>query len=286
MLERIQEQQFRNFLRTAALIVGMLALMLTVGFLFMGWEGILWAAILGGFSIFATYRVPTRMIMRFYRAQPLPGQQLTDLHHINYQFAKKAGLSVVPTLYYIPSNQVNAFATGSKEDPAIALTYGLLRSLTLKEISGVMAHELSHIVNNDVRLQQMAMLINRMTRVFSFVGQLLFIFNLSSFMMGTNAISWLAIILLIIAPYLANVMQMALSRTREFDADLQAAKITEDPNALADALQRLHSINRYRMPAFQRRLPIWLSTHPNIEERIKRLRDLAPRFKMRFPIFL
>lgn len=285
MLERIQSEQNKNLLRTATLFLAMLALLFSVGFLFMGWEGILWAAFLGGGSILFSYRVPTQMIMRFYRAQPVPSHQLTDLQHIVHQFSLKSGLEVVPALYYIPSYQVNAFATGSKSDPAIAVTYGLLRHLNLKEISGVIAHELSHISNSDIRLQQVAMLMNRLTRMFSLVGQLLLIFNFSSILMGQTTVSWIAVMLLIIAPYLANLLQMALSRTREFDADLYAAQLTGDPNALADALQRLHMVNQQRMNAWQRQLPVWLSTHPNIEDRINRLRELAPKFDPKYPTY-
>lgn len=286
MLERIRAQQHKNWLHTLGLLGGMLLLMLFVGFLFMGWKGILWAGILGFGSIFLSYQIPTAMIMRMHRAQPIQTYQLTDIQHITAQFAKRAGLKYVPRLFYIPSHQVNAFATGSKEDPAIAITYGLLQQLNQQEISAVLAHEISHIVNNDVRLQQIALLMNRLTRTFSLLGQLLLIFNFSTIFMEQAAISWLAILLLIGAPYLANLLQMALSRTREFDADLQAAKITGDPNALADALQKLHWINQRRQRnTLARKLPVWLSTHPQIEERIQRLRELAPKFKIRFPGF-
>ncbi|MEM6377710.1 MAG: zinc metalloprotease HtpX [Bacteroidota bacterium] len=283
MLERIQAQQHKNWLQTIGLLGGMLLLMLSVGFLFMGWKGILWAGILGFGSIFLSYQVPTAMIMRLQRAQPIQAYQLTDIQHITTLFSKRAGLKYMPRLFYIPTHQVNAFATGSKEDPAIAITYGLLNQLNRQEISAVIAHEISHIANNDVRLQQMALLMNRLTRMFSFLGQLLLIFNFSTIFMGHTSVSWLAILLLIAAPYLANLLQMALSRTREFDADLQAAKITGDPNTLADALERLHWINQRQRNNLARRLPVWLSTHPQIEERIQRLRDLAPRFKIRFP---
>lgn len=283
MQERIQAQQHKNFLRTATLMAAMLGLTLLVGYTFMGWEGIFWAGLLGAGSIILSYNIPTQMIMRFYRAQAIPAYQLTDIQHIIQQFSQRAGLPRTPKLYYIASHQVNAFATGSKSDPAVAVTYGLLRSLSQKEISGVMAHELSHIINNDVRLQQAAMLMNRITRVFSLVGQLLLIFNFSSILMGEAVFPWWALLILIAAPYLANLLQMALSRTREFDADLQAAKLTGDPNALADALQRLHMMNQRRMGPIQRRLPVWLSTHPNIEVRIQRLRDLAPKFRLRLP---
>lgn len=283
MEDRIEAMQHKNFLRTATLLVAMLGLTLLAGFVFMGWEGILWAGFLGGISIVLTYQIPTSMIMRIYRAQPVPAYQLTDLQHIIQQFSQKASLPHTPKLYYIASHQVNAFATGSKSDPAIAVTYGLLRSLNLKQISGVIAHELSHIINNDIRLQQGAMLMNRITRVFSLVGQLLLIFNFSSILTGEAIFPWWALLILVVAPYLANLLQMALSRTREFDADLLAAKLTGDPDSLADALQRLHQINHQRMNPLQKRLPIWLSTHPHIEDRIQRLRELAPKFNLRIP---
>lgn len=283
MLERIRAQQHKNWLQTLGLLGGMLLLMLLVGFLFMGWKGILWAGILGFGSIFLSYQVPTALIMRMHRAQPIQAFQLTDIQHITAQFSKRAGLKYVPKLFYIPNHQVNAFATGSKEDPAIAITYGLLQQLNRQEISAVLAHEISHIKNNDVRLQQIALLMNRFTRTFSLLGQILLVFNFSTIFMDQTSVSWLAILLLIGAPYLANILQKALSRTREFDADLQAAKITGDPNTLADALERLHRLNQRRRNPLVRQLPVWLSTHPQMEDRIHRLRALAPRFKVEFP---
>lgn len=285
MFERIQIQQHKNQLRTGLLMLGLLTLLMTLGIVLMGWQGLIWAAVFGGVSMFLSYRVPTWMIMRMHRAQPLASHQLTDLQYINQQFSHRAGLKKIPKLYYIPSNQVNAFATGRKDDPAIALTYGLLRNMNLKEISGVLAHELSHIANNDLNLQRLAMIMSRLTRSFSLVGQLLLIFNFSVLLQGEVAISWLAILILIFAPYLANLLFMAISRTREFDADLMAAKITGDPHALADALDRLRILTRRRMNPLQRQLPYWLSTHPQIEDRIQRLRDLAPRFEWKLPVF-
>ncbi|GAB5552249.1 MAG: zinc metalloprotease HtpX [Saprospiraceae bacterium] len=283
MLERIRAQQHKNWLQTLGLLGGMLLLMLLVGFLFMGWKGILWAGILGFGSIFLSYQVPTALIMRMHRAQPIQAYQLTDIQHITAQFSKRAGLKYMPKLFYIPNHQVNAFATGSKEDPAIAITYGLLQQLNRQEISAVLAHEISHIKNNDIRLQQIALLMNRFTRTFSLLGQILLVFNFSTIFMGQTSVSWLAILLLIGAPYLANILQKALSRTREFDADLQAAKITGDPNTLADALERLHRLNQRRRNPLVRQIPVWLSTHPQMEDRIHRLRALAPRFKIEFP---
>jgi len=285
MLQKIQAEQSRNQLRTTFLMLALFALLFCVGTLLMGWSGLLLAAMIGAFSMLLAYRVPTKVIMRrIYRAQAVNAYQLVDLQHLTQQFSRKIGLKKVPQLYYIPSNQLNAFAIGTKEDPAIALTYGLLRSMPFKEISGVIAHELSHIANNDLSLQRMALVMNRLTKSFSLLGQLLLIINFSTFLTGNLQISWVAILLLIFAPYLSNLIQMAISRTREFDADLAAVKTTGDPNGLADALTRLKLMDRRRMNPLQKRLPVWLNTHPQLEERIERLRALAPRFQLQWPV--
>ncbi len=274
-------QKRYHFWRTLLLFIAMLGLMLLLGYLLFGVGALLWVGIVGAAALFLSSQLPTRYIMRFYRARPLSTAEAPMIHDVLRQLAGRAKLDRVPTLYYIPSTAINAFATGQKDDPAIAVTYGLLRQLNIREITGVIAHEMSHIHNNDVRFQSVVNIIGRLTRFFSFMGQILLFINLPLFLMGEQTISWFAVLLLIIAPALSTLMMLAISRTREFDADLEASRLTGDPDGLADALQKLEHINARLIPRFQKALPKWLSTHPEMEERIRRLRALAPKYDVK-----
>lgn len=280
MLERIQEQKNKNLLRTGLLLVGMLALLLAVGFLLIGPKGMIWMGAFGIVLALLGLQIPTETIMRLYRARPLTIAEAPYLNRIVHDLAQRGGLKKVPQLYYMSTNSVNAFATGRQRDPGIAVTYGLLRQLNVKEVTAVLAHEMSHILHNDMRLKGLTTIMGRMTRTFSLVGQLLLFINLPLLIMGEQTFPWLGVLLLIVAPFLSTTMMLAISRTREVDADLEAARLTGDPNSLADALQKLDYLNRASaLRPLQHKIPKWLSTHPQIDERVARLRELAPRYE-------
>jgi heat shock protein HtpX len=258
----------------------MLGLMLLLGYLLFGIEALVWVGIIGAGALFISSNLPTRYIMRLYRARPLSPAEVPMINDVVRQLTARAELERVPQLYYIPSTAINAFATGQRHDPAIAITYGLLRQLNIREITGVLAHEMSHIHNNDFRFQSIVNLIGRLTRFFSFLGQILLFINLPLIIMGEPVISWYAVLLLIIAPALSTLMMLSISRTREFDADLEASRLTGDPDGLANALQKLDYINGGMGP-IQKAIPKWLSTHPEMKERIRRLRALAPKYELK-----
>jgi heat shock protein HtpX len=175
---------------------------------------------------------------------------------------------------------MNAFAVGHRHQPAIAVTHGLLGNLSQRELAGVLAHEISHIHSNDVWVMTLADTVSRLTGGLALTGQLLLFINLPLLLFGAAAISWWAILLLLFAPTISLLLQLALSRTREFDADMDAVEITGDPLGLASAL---HKLDRHQGGLWQRLfLPgrrtrdSWiLSTHPSSEERIRRLTELA-----------
>ncbi len=277
MQEKIQQQKQKNFWYTLLLFGGMLALMLALGYFLVGWEGMIWAGALGALMLYLSTRIPAKYVMRIYRARPLSPREAPHLARLIRQLSQRAGLKEEPELYFIPQRNLNAFATGSNRDPAIGLTYGILRTLNLRELTGVLAHEISHVRNNDFRLKSLINVVSRITRLFSFVGQVFLLINLPFIFMGETAISWWAILLLLVAPALSGLMMMAISRTRELDADLDAARITGDPNGLADALKKLHYYNQGSI--LERMAPRTLSSHPTIEERVKKLRQLAPRYE-------
>lgn len=285
--EKFWNHKVRNNLRAAALFLGMLILMLALGYTLLGSTGLLWAGAFGLITLGVSTRVSSQIVMRFQGGRPLRTSEAPQLYRLLQQLSKRAQLPVAPKLYYIPNTALNAFATGSKKDPAIAITHGLLSRMDLRELSGILAHEVSHIRNNDLQLKSMVNLFSRYTRFFSLIGQILLFINLPLFFMGQATVPWLAIALLLFAPALVLLMMQAFSRTREFDADLEAARLTGDPNALADALEKLDYFNQggwwaRLKPTRGVRLPNILSSHPDIQDRVARLRDLAPRFVPRF----
>lgn len=281
MSTKFFRQKRYNYWSTSLLFVGMVSLLLLISFLIFGLEGVIWAAVIMTTALVLGSRIPTHYIMRFAKARKLNQYEAPQLYDVVRQLAYHAKLDKVPKVYFIPSNAINAFATGHKGDAAIAVTNGLMQQLSLREMTGVLAHEMSHLVNNDMRFQGIVSIMGRIIRFFSFVGQLLFLLNFPLMIMGIETVSWLGLVLLIIAPMLSNIMILAISRTREFEADLNAAQLTGDPDGLANALQKLHVLNRMsRNYALQRALPSWLSTHPELPERIRRLRELAPRYSL------
>jgi heat shock protein HtpX len=173
----------------------------------------------------------------------------------------------------------NAFALGSRSRPYVAVTDCLLRRLDPRELAGVLAHEISHIRSNDLRVMGLADMLSRGTRMLSWIGQLLLIINLPLMLTGQVMVPWLAILVLLVAPTASALLQLALSRTRELDADLNAVRLTGDPRGLARALARLEQLkggilSRILLPERGNPEPSLLRTHPVTEQRIRRLLEL------------
>jgi heat shock protein HtpX len=281
---QIFKYKLRNTLQTILLIT---ALMITLGLL--GW------LIGGGFMAFyaivlviALYFMnpvlSPQLILRMYRTQPIMPYQAPNLHAILKKLAQNAELPTIPKLFYLPSDVMNAFAVGTPENSAIALSDGILRRLSPREITGVLAHEMSHIMNEDIRIMGFADIASRLTNFLSWIGQILFILNLLLLLFfGTYLISWFAIIILIFAPIVTDLIQLALSRNREYDADLEAAQLLGEPGPLVAALLK---IERYQGPFWEQILwpgqrspePSLLRTHPPTKERIKRLLELRESY--------
>jgi heat shock protein HtpX len=221
------------------------------------------------------------MVLRMYGARPLRPAELTALHRVVEILARRAGLSRVPRLFYVPTRVLNAFSVGRPEESAIGITDGLLRRLSLRELVGVLAHEVSHIRHNDVWVMGLADTISRITSALSLLGQLLLLLSLPLAFSGTAEVAWLPILLLLAGPTLSGLMQLALSRTRELDADLGAVRLTGDPLSLAAALDKLERQERglwaWLLPGRRNPEPSVLRTHPNTRERVARLLELAGR---------
>lgn len=278
-VEEQRRHKLRNMAQSALILGGMAVLVAICGWILFGPIGLISIAFAVAVALLFGSKLSSTMVLRMYKAQSLSPHQLPDVFRIIEHLAKRAGLDEVPKLYYVPSAMMNAFAVGQRDDAVIGLTDGILRALNLRELTGVLAHEMSHIRNNDVRLMGMADLAGRMTRMMSLFGIGLLFLSVPMWLQGGSLVSFGLILLLVFAPQLTTLLQLALSRAREFDADLDAAGLTGDPAGLSSALAKLERQQRspweqILMPG--RKLPeaSLLRSHPPTKERIARLSSL------------
>jgi heat shock protein HtpX len=217
--------------------------------------------------------------MRMFRAKPVDPKRGGEIVYIVQALSERAGLSAMPRVYIIPSPTLNAFAVGTPSNYTLGVTEGLLGRLNYRELAGVLAHEITHVRNNDIWVMSLADILSRFTRSMAFFAIILFFVSVPATLIAGTPMPWAAIAILYFAPALSNLLQLALSRSREYDADLGAAALTGDPEGIASALSKLE---RYQgrvwedifMPGPRIPLPSVLRTHPNTSERIARLMAL------------
>jgi heat shock protein HtpX len=216
-------------------------------------------------------RMSPKMVLGLYKARPLSPDELPDVHRVVHELAQRAELPSVPQLYYVPSKILNAFAVGTPEDSAIAVTDGLMRSMTMRQLAGILAHETSHIRSGDLKVMALADVLTRITSFMSMLG----LIGIPALFGAGIDIPWLGILLLIFAPTIGGLLQLGLSRTREYDADLDGAALTGDPAGLASALDTLERRQGHvwegLFPAGRVPSPSLLRTHPATRDRIARL---------------
>jgi heat shock protein HtpX len=286
LLEMLAESLMSQ-LKTILLFGALSALFIAVGGAFAPQHLAVFVAIAAALNLGA-YFFSDRVVLAMYHARELGPRDAPELHAMIGALAAEAGLPV-PRLYLVPDRQPNAFATGrNPRHGVIAVTAGLLELLDPRELRGVLAHELSHIKNRDVLVATVAAIlasaISTVANVLSFGAM----FGGRSGGNGPSPLATLAMI--IIAPLAALLVQLAISRSREFHADETGARISRDPEALARALIKLHGAAHaiapeHRQPATAslfivnpfgglQRVSRWFSTHPSVEERVDRLRAL------------
>ena len=284
-----------NSIQSLVLIV---ALAIILGFLgnLIGGKFLAFFAIGGIFVLyFFNPVVSPYLVLKTYRTRLITPAQAPNLYAVLRLLAKRADLPSVPKLYYLPSNIMNAFAVGMPENAVITLSDGILRSLSPREIAAVLAHEISHIAHEDMRIMGFADLVSRLTNFLSLIGQFLLILSLPLLLFGIVIISWTAIFILIFAPIVTDLLQLALSRNREYDADLGAVRLLNDPEALASALLKMGGgsiLTQILKPGYHAPDPSLLRIHPPIKERIRRILSLRqhasilPFYQPDLPLFL
>jgi heat shock protein HtpX len=279
---------FANQLRTVLLLGALSAVLVGVGGMF--GPGMFW---LFGFIALAmnigAYFFSHTLVLRMHHAREIPETELPALHRMTAEIAAAGGLPK-PRLYLIPGEQPNAFATGrDPEHGVVAVTQGLLNRMNERELRGVIAHELAHIRNRDILVASVAACIATAVSMIAQAGQFALIFGGGrDDEEGGSPLAGLLMIFL--APVAATLIQLGISRSREYLADASAARLTRDPDGLADALEKLRRGSEDHPSAAapataslfimnplggkKRSMTSWFSTHPAVEERVQRLRAM------------
>lgn len=268
-----------NQLQTLLLVLTLLGLSALAGGLLFGETGLWVALIAAAVALIFEPTAASWLTLRLYRAQPISPESAPGLWQTLAWLSERAGLPALPIPHYVASPMVNAFAVGNRNRSAIALTDGLLRTLTARELTGVLAHEVAHIAHGDLRVMGLADYVSRLTSLFALTGQFLLLLALPTALVAEVEINWWGLLLLAVSPHIALIAQLGLSRVREYDADRRAAELTGDPEGLASALARIERVSRswraWLMPGWGNPEPSWLRTHPATEERVRRLLEMA-----------
>jgi heat shock protein HtpX len=278
-----------NTLKTALLLTSLTLFLLFLGQYFGGRNGMLIALAIAVAMNFFSYFYSDKIALSVYRAQPATREQLPRVYNVVEQMTQRIGLPM-PKIYVIPSESPNAFATGrNPQHASVAVTQGILNLLTDEELAGVLAHELGHVRNRDILTSSIAATLAGAITILAHTGRFAMMFG--GFGGGGNnrdreGGGIAALFMLILAPIAATLIQLAVSRAREYEADSTGAHMTGNPYALASALQKLD--------AYSKRLPLGatpstahlfivapvisgasfanlFSTHPPIAKRIERL---------------
>ena len=294
-----------NNLKTFVLVAALTGLLVAIGYLIGGASGLIVFALIAVVFNFVMYWFSGTIALKMSRAVPVSEQEAPELHRMIAGLAARAGVPK-PAVYMTPAEQPNAFATGrSPKHAAIAVTQGIMQALPPRELEGVLAHEMSHIKNHDILIASIAAMV---------AGAISAIANFLQFSLlfggGDDSDNPLGIIgtlaTIILAPIAAAIIQLAISRQREYVADATGAQLLGDPNPLADALETLErgaeaipmKVNPSAAPLFivnplaanargrgGRGIGQLFSTHPPMEERIARLRRMAGASSLQLQTF-
>ena len=282
-----------NTLKTGLLLGALTGLLMLIGGFFGGQQGVVVAFIIAMVMNFGSYWFSDKIVLRMYQAQEVSESEAPELYHLVKNLALKASLPM-PRVYIVPGDTPNAFATGRDENHAVvAVTEGILRILNRDELEGVLSHELTHIKQRDILIGSIAA---------TLAGAIVMLANMAQWAAmfgggsrddeeggGGGGVVGL-ILMAVLAPLAATIIQMAISRSREYLADAGGARISRKPYGLARALAKLSRASQAMPmdanpstahmfivnPLTGRSLMSLFSTHPPIEERIARLRAMRP----------
>jgi len=279
-----------NLMKTAILMAAITALFMAIGALLGGQTGMMLALLVALGMNFFSYWFSDRLVLKMYNAQQVDESSAPQFYRMVRELAQRAQLPM-PKVYLINEDAPNAFATGrNPEHAAVAATTGILRVLSERELRGVMAHELAHVRHRDILISTVSA---------TMAGAISMLANFAMFFGGRDGEGRshnpvVGLLVMLLAPIAASLIQMAISRAREFEADRGGAEISGDPRALASALQKIHQYANGGIPlqAAERHpetaqmmimnplsaggLRGLFSTHPSTDERVQRLLAMAP----------
>ena len=277
--------RFTNNLKTTIFLAAMFGLVLALGSMLGGKQGLIIAFVIGGAMNVITFFFSDKIALAAMQAQEVDARTAPDLHTMVSRLAQNAGLPM-PRVYICPQDAPNAFATGrNPSNAAVAVTQGALKLLSYEELEGVMAHELAHVKNRDTLISCIAATV---AGAISFLGHWAFMFGGGNNREGANPLA--AIAMMILAPIAAALIQMAISRSREFVADHDGAVIAGTPLGLVSALRKLDAVSRRvpmenEMPAQNHMFIVQpfsgesmaqlFSTHPATEARVAKLLQMV-----------
>lgn len=278
----------KNSIRTVFLMTLVAVLFMLVGQVLGGSTGLIIAFIFAMGMNFISYWKSDKIVLRMYKAQPVDRNSHPRLFGMVEELTRKAGLPM-PALYVIPQSQPNAFATGrNPENSAVAVTQGILKALDEQQLRGVIAHELAHIQNRDILTQT---IVTTVVSALTMLAQFAYFIPIGGNERGSNPL--VALIVLITAPIAASMLQAAISRTREYEADRTGAEISGSPQQLASALQKIEkaaeqipmNVSETAMRSTSHMFPVnpfsggrfmsLFSTHPDTQDRVDRLMHMS-----------
>ena len=272
-----------NGIKTAFLLTALTLLLVLAGQYFGGTDGAILAFCVAAATNFFSYFFSDKIALAVYRAQPVTREQLPRAYEVVERLTSRAGIPM-PKIYVIPTDSPNAFATGrNPKHASVAVTNGILQLLTDEELEGVLAHELGHVRNRDILTSSIAA---TLAGAITILARMAFFFGGGGDRRGREGGGLGGLIMLLLAPFAAMLIQLWVSRTREYEADASGAHLTGNPYALASALEKISTVSR-RVPLIAspssahlfivapllsgQTLANLFSTHPPMQKRIERL---------------